>query len=104
MIDEEDISVETRIKLQTVLTETQAFLSSSAYAFYVEARLREIEILRDNIISLDPKSREDEIESFKMRGELRLQQEFVSLFEDVAVSLADRIEQLLEAEQPNSNK
>lgn len=96
----EEQSVELRQYLQKILVGYETFLSHDAHSHYV--KMREIEVLgkQDDIVKMDPVDRATEIEGFKMRGDLRTTQEFQILFEETTTSLKDRIQQLLEKEQP----
>lgn len=93
-----------RLELQKVLSAWEAFMQSVAYPYYVKARQDEIDQLKMQIVTIDPVDRKDEIELFKMRGDLRTTEEFLQLFEETAASLRDRIDTLVEAEQPSSNQ
>lgn len=95
---------EKRQELQKVLIAWEAFMVSPAYPFYVKARLTEIEEIKSQIISIDPVERKDEIELFKMRGDLRTTEEFLTTFEDVAAKLKDRIDELVSTENQSSIK
>lgn len=101
MTDED--SVEKRQELQKVLAAWETFISSPGYPYYIGAREAEIEIKRDELISIDPIDRKDEIEAYKMRGDLRTTEEFLTLFEETVANLKNRIEQMLETEQQSGN-
>jgi len=101
--DEQNNPVDARVKLQEVEKAWTAFIVSPAYGYYVSARQQEIEQLRFDIVNIDPVERKDEIESYKMRGDLRTTEEFLTLFEETAASLRDRINQLIGREQQSSN-
>lgn len=100
---QEDGPVRRRQDLEKVLAAMTAFIDSPAYVYYVEARRAEIEGKKAEIVSIDPVDRESEIEALKMRGDLRTTQEFLTYFEDTVVNLGERIELLLELEQPNDS-
>lgn len=102
MIDES--SVDKRIRLQKVQVQWLDFMKTEAYKYFVDAQATEIELTQGAIIALDPIDRKDEIESYKLRGMLRAEQEFISYFEDTARRLGDAIENLLEAEKPTSTQ
>lgn len=94
--------VEERMRLEVVEKDIADFVKTAAFAEYRRSREKEIADLRDSIVSMDPLTREDEIESLKMRGDLRTTEQFLTLFEDTAASLKHRIAQLREREQPSS--
>lgn len=100
ILDDEEVGAERRIKLQAVLMAYKAFLESPGYAYYVSSRKLELTNLESAVVELDPIDRKDEIESFKLRGDIRTTREFIPLFEDTVSRLEDRIEAMLEAEQP----
>lgn len=100
----EDQNVELRVHLQQLLVEYQAFMQTSAFRHYVKMRERESDGIKMDIITIDPIDRAAEIESFKMRGDLRTTDEFKTLFEDTTASLVDQIEQLLQLEQPSGEQ
>jgi len=104
MNEDETPSVERRQRLQKIREQYQAFLATEAYTHYVVGREAEVENLRAEIVDFEPMDRRGEIESYKLRGDLRTTHEFISLFEDTVTSLNDVIEQLLEAEQPKSQQ
>lgn len=103
-MSDEESSIEKRLRLQKVLVAWDSFIASEAYRFFKEAQILEAEGTRQAIVMLDPVDRVGEIESYKLRGDLRTEEAFISYFEDTAARLKDRIEELLEAEQPSSNK
>jgi hypothetical protein len=102
-MNEEANPVEHRIGLEKVLDAMETFIKSPALEFYKNARLFEIASIKEAIVTIDPVDRKDEIESFKMRGELRTTEEFLTFFEDTVASLKDRIATLRETEQPSNN-
>lgn len=102
--DEPTQNVELRVRLQGFLAEYQAFMQTGAFGHYVRSRQAEVDQTRMDIVTIDPDDRKSEIESYKMRGDLRTTIEFVTLFEETTASLANRIEQLLELEQPSGEQ
>lgn len=100
---QEEGSVTIRQNLEEVLKAVSDFINGPAYIYYVNARKTEIAQKRADIVSIDPIDRVAEIECFKMRGDLRTTEEFLTLFEDMVVNLGDRIEQLLDLEQPTDH-
>lgn len=100
----EEAPVERRIRLQAVLLAWQAFLSSPAYPFFKNAQEEEVRLTQQAIVMLDPVDRVTEIESLKLRGDLRTEEQFVNYFEDTATRLQTTIDDLVEAEQPSSEK
>lgn len=100
---QEEGVVTIRQNLQSVLAAFTTFIDGPGYVHYVNARKVEIAQKKADIVSIDPVDRPAEIESYKMRGDLRTTEEFLTLFEDVVVNLGERIEQLLLLEQPNDN-
>lgn len=97
-------SVERRIRLQSVLLAWDTFMASLAYPFYVAAQEEEVELTKQAVVGMDPVDRVTEIESLKLRGDLRTEEQFVTYFEDVAARLKTEIEELLESEQPRGDK
>lgn len=93
-------SVDLRIRLQKLREQYLAFLDTDAHDHYVRSRKAEVIEIANQIVAADPIDRKDEIESFKLRGDMRTTREFITLFEDTLSRLDERIEQLLEAEQP----
>lgn len=104
IIDQEDNldapGIENRLKLQQVLTAFEAFMASPGYEYYLKARRIEYHNLESDIVHLEPIDRKDEIESFKLRGDLRTTLEFINLFNGTVSHIKDRLEAMLEAEQP----
>lgn len=96
--------IEKRQRLELVLKDFETFLASDGHKYYVAARQQEIEQKSRDIVHLDPVTREDEIESIKMRGDLRTSEEFENLFQDTVARLKAKIESLLELEQPSDSK
>lgn len=92
--------IENRLKLQQVLVAFEAFMASPGYDYYVRGRRMECRNLESDIVNLEPIDRKDEIESFKLRGDLRTTLEFINLFDGTVSHIKDRIEAMLEAEQP----
>lgn len=106
MIEEQqpEDSVELRFRLEKLRDQYLAFLSTEAHDHFVRSRKAEVIEIANAIVALDPMDRRDEIESFKMRGDMRTTEEFVTLFEDTLRSLDERIQQLLDAEQPTETR
>lgn len=102
MMDENPI--EKRIRLQTVLVAWETFIKSPAYPYFVSAQEEEAAGTRQAIVLLDPVDRASELESMKLRGDLRTEEQFITYFEDTATRLRDYVDQLIEAEQPSSKK
>lgn len=92
--------VENRLKLQKVLDSFETFIASPGYDYYLKARRIEYQNLESDIVNLDPIDRKDEIEAFKLRGDLRTTLEFISLFDGTVSHIKDRLVAMLEAEQP----
>jgi predicted nuclease with TOPRIM domain len=76
-----------------------AFLGSRAYVGFTEARREELKQVQDSILNVDPIDRQDEIEHFKLRGEMRVLEEMLTTFEGAAEELRDRIADLEEEEE-----
>ena len=74
----------------------EKFIESPAHAGFVTARNRDIEMLKEAILTVEPIDRESEIEGFKLRGELRYAEQMVETFEDARVSLKERIDEMVE--------
>jgi hypothetical protein len=72
----------------------EAFMKGPAHAGYVEARKEELRLVKETIIDIDPMRREDEIEQYKLRGEMRVLQGLIGVFEDALEEVNDRIEDL----------
>jgi hypothetical protein len=72
----------------------EEFIGGPAHAGYVEARTRELEMVREAILDLDPVERADEIEGYKLRGEMRLLEHLVNNFPTALEDLKDRISDL----------
>jgi hypothetical protein len=72
----------------------EAFIKGPAHSGYVEARKEELRLVKETIIDIDPMRREDEIEHYKLRGEMRVLQGLVGVFEDALEEVKDRIEEL----------
>jgi hypothetical protein len=72
----------------------EEFIEGPAHAGYVEARTRELEMVREAILDLDPVERADEIELYKLRGEMRLLEQLVNNFPIALEDLRDRISDL----------
>lgn len=100
----EEAPVERRIRLQQVHAAWLTFMSSPAYRFFKEAQQLEVDLTRQAIVMLDPMDRGTEIEAFKLRGDLRTEEQFVNYFEDTATRLQTTIDDLIDAEQPSSEK
>lgn len=84
------------------LESLEMFLKSPAHKGFVAAMNYDIAATRDAIIAVDPRNREDEIECFKLRGELRALEARVTMFEDARVTLKDRIDELVERDIQNA--
>jgi hypothetical protein len=87
------------INAKAHLQALEAFLESRAHTGYVEARKEELKQVQDSILSVDPVDRTDEIEHFKLRGEMRVLEELITTFEVAAEGLRDRIADLEEEEE-----
>ena len=86
------------INAKANLAALEAFLGSRAYVGFVEARKEELRQVRETILSVDPVDRTDEIEHFKLRGEMRVLEDMLTVFESAAEELKDRIEDLEQEE------
>ena len=84
------------------LESLDAFLASPAFVGYQAAVTKEIKDTEDAIIMVDPIDRATEIESYKLRGELRCLNSRIKLFEDARVTLKNRIDLLAETELQNA--
>lgn len=104
MDDAAEPSVERRIRLQAIVAEYAAFMRTRAFTHYVSGREAEVENLRAEIVDFEPTDRKSEIESYKLRGDLRTTREFLSLFEDTVASLNDTIDMLVASEQPTQHQ
>lgn len=87
---------------QVHLAELEKFLSSVVHINYKKAIEVDISNTEQAIILNEPLTRSDEIENFKLRGELRCLHEMQEVFEDARISLKQRIEELLERENQNT--
>jgi hypothetical protein len=76
----------------------EAFMHGPAFVGYKAAVTAEISELERRIIDFIPVTREDEIESYMLRGELRRARETFTTFEDAARTLEDRINDALDLE------
>lgn len=70
------------------------FIEGPAHAGYVEARKRELFDVREAILGLDPIDRKDEIEQYKLRGEMRVLENLVDNFPNALEDLRERISDL----------
>lgn len=100
----EDSPVSYRIECEKHLAELEAFINSRVHQGFVNARVAEIATTENAIIVVDPVDRPMEIESFKLRGELRNLEAMKTVFEDARVDLKARIEEMLEKENKNASR
>jgi hypothetical protein len=70
------------------------FIEGPAHAGYVEARKRELLDVREAILGMDPVRREDEIEQYKLRGEMRVLENLIENFPNALEDLRERISDL----------
>lgn len=91
--------VERRVRYERVLAAIEAFIASDGYAWWKTSRQNDISVTEGAIIAMDPIERKDEIEGFKLRGDLRTTQDFLTIFEDTASSLRKQIDELVESEK-----
>lgn len=87
-------------KLEKLLVDYEAFMLTDMYQQYVFSRRVEIENIRADIVDNVPTDRASEIESYKRRGDLRTNIEFLSIFEDTAADLKLRLREMDEAANP----
>jgi predicted nuclease with TOPRIM domain len=80
----------------------EAFIGGPAHAGYVAARQEELRLVKETILELDPVSREDEVEQYKLRGEKRCLEGMLSVFADALEDLKDRIDEI-ESEDLNDD-
>lgn len=78
------------------LVALEAFVDSAAHKGFIAAREYDIRTIKDAILMVDPVDRSDEIEGFKLRGELRYAEQMVKTFEDALVNLKVRVDELVE--------
>lgn len=104
MIEDPDAPVSTRLRLQQHLKAVEVFIAGIGYKGYVEGIELEIKQTEQAIILNEPIDRASEIEGYKMRGDLRTLEQKKTLFEDVRVTLKQRIEEMLERENQNAAK
>lgn len=71
-----------------------AFLDGPAHAGFVAARNEELRLVKETILALDPVKREEEIEHYKLRGEMRVLEGLLECFPDALEELRDRISDL----------
>jgi hypothetical protein len=86
------------IKLKAHEKALETFLDSPAHTGFVAARQEELRLVKDTILELDPVRREDEIEQYKLRGEMRVLEGLVGCFPDALEELRDRISDLEDEE------
>ena len=89
------------------LADLEVFIASSVHTNYVVGRRHERALLERVIVDLDPVDRKTEIESYKLRGELRCVETSVTLFEDARDTLKKRVEELesdIELAKTNKNE
>src|SRR5205814_9380247 len=101
MTEDIDLVSERQAK-QRHLASLEVFLGSDAYVGYVAARTEDITNLESAILLTEPVDRVTEIEGFKLRGELRCQQEMLEVFSDARNTLKQRIDEMVERENQNA--
>ena len=84
------------------LESLETFLRSPAHKGFVASVKFDIGQTENAIVMNDPLTRADEIENFKLRGELRCLQQMLTTFEDARVTLKDRINEIVERELENA--
>jgi hypothetical protein len=104
MIEDPDSPVTTRLRLQEHLKAVELFIDSIGHKGYVEGMELEIQQVKDAIILNEPIDKASEIEGYKMRGDLRTLEQKKTLFEDVRLTLKQRIEEMLERENKTDDK
>lgn len=85
---------EEMMKLRKHRDALEAFMKGPAHAGYIAAREMELRLVKETILELDPLRREDEIEQYKLRGEMRVLQGLVNVFEDALEEVKDRMDEL----------
>lgn len=100
MSDDFDSFIARQAKLEKLLADYEAFMQTDMYQQYVLSRRVEIENIRADIVDNVPTDRTSEIESYKRRGDLRTNIEFLSIFEDTAADLKSRLREMDEATNP----
>jgi hypothetical protein len=75
-----------------------AFVNGPAHAGFVEARKLELGMVKQAILDLDPTERKDEIEQYKLRGEMRVLENLVDSFPWALEELRNRISDLEDEE------
>lgn len=101
MIDEDEGPITKRQRLQAILAAYKAFVSSPGYGSFQKTFEEDALLKERDIVDLDPVDRASEIESFKLRGDLRTLQGQIDFFEDAVATLEDEIQQMLSQENPS---
>lgn len=90
--------------IQKHLTELVSFLSGDVFKNWQKARASRLAETDQTILEFDPVDRKDELEVLKLRGERRLLIDLENQFEDTRKSLEDRLEEIENLLNPNTDK
>lgn len=101
-MNQELVTEKTAIK--GYLEELVPFLQGRVHFGWQKARASRQTELEQTILQFDPIDRKDEIEVLKLRGELRLLQDLENQFEDTRKSLEERLEEIENLLNPNTDK
>lgn len=82
------------ITLKRKLVELNTFLGSWMHEAFVSGLTLDVQIKEREIVEVEPADRKSEIESYKLRGDLRTIQSFFTLFEEARDNLEDRLDQI----------
>lgn len=86
------------------LAALNAFIASPAHTGYVTATVLEIQHAKDAIVAIIPDNDKDFVELCQQKGELRLLESRLTMFEDARVSLERRIDEMVEEELQNATE
>lgn len=100
----EDVSIESRKRLQVLLADIKAFQKTSVHTFFVGQARRSLDAINERILDDEPTSVNDIIELLNRRGERRNILADITFFEDSVTNLEGRIEELLDIENQTSQK
>lgn len=86
------------VKMKAHEKALEEFIEGPVHARYVEARRKELFNVCQAILDLDPVSRNEEVEEYKLRGEKRVLEELVNSFHTILEDLKDQISELEDEE------
>lgn len=90
----ENDEIDAEFVLKRKLKEVNEFMDSWIYRAYISGIDLDIAIKRQEIVDFEPTDRPSEIESYKLRGELRVLPDFKTIFEEARDNLANKIDQI----------